>query len=248
MASLNAAEPADIPIANIPVQTTNDENISKLVVIQVGEGRYHTTVETLTEKSNYFKAYFSGKWTIPMMEDGSIFIDADSSTFEHVLRYLRRGVFPLAFDATKGHDYRLYASILEEARYFQCPELVTWLEDQCYHKCVTWRVSTENSEYSMEEDSSVGDLCILPSTTAKKLIYNCPRGITVHRGQRERCGRQCRNAQLLEDINYDVEYITSGWLVSKKRYTFNSGWMTAYGSCFVDHMQKKAALPIKTLQ
>ncbi|OAL66381.1 hypothetical protein A7C99_1767 [Trichophyton rubrum] len=121
-------------------------NTPKVVMLRVGERTFHTTAETLTERSDYFKAYFSGKWTIPTMEDGSIFIDADGEAFEHVLRYLRRGVFPLAFDAAKGHNYHLYTSILEEAIYFQCHHLVTWLKDQCYHKSVTWHTSIKEVE------------------------------------------------------------------------------------------------------
>jgi BTB/POZ domain-containing protein KCTD9 len=89
--------------------------------------------------------------------------------FEYVLNYLRRGVFPLAFDRQKGHDYSLYAKIFEEAKYFQCPLLIMRLEDECYYKCVTWQVSTEIQENPMPEtcgDSNFND-CLLTSCSKK---------------------------------------------------------------------------------
>ncbi|KAF3484276.1 uncharacterized protein GIQ15_03600 [Arthroderma uncinatum] len=220
----------------------NGKKMSEPITLQVGEGRYHTTAGTLIERSDYFKAYFSGKWTIPKMDDGSIFIDGDSSSFEHVLKYLRRGVFPLAFDAAKGHDYQLYAAVLEEAKYFQCPQLVTWLEDKCYRKCITWHDSTEPFEERMSSsrgDSSVGDWSLLPCGTTEKMTYICPRGIGLHRGNPQECGRQCRNAQGDDDPKYDLEKFTSEWLVSKTTYVFNSGWMTDSGDSFLEHVQTK---------
>ncbi|EFR00515.1 hypothetical protein MGYG_03519 [Nannizzia gypsea CBS 118893] len=219
-------------------------NNSKVVVLQVGERKFHTTVETLTERSDYFKAYFSGKWTIPTMEDGSIFIDADSTAFEHVLRYLRRGVFPLAYDTAKGHDYHLYTSILQEATYFQCHHLVTWLQDQCYHKCVTWYASAEvagEGEATATGAGNVRDMRLLQAGTKETKTYICPREIDVHRGDPAKCGRQCHNAQIGNPINYDIERLPL-WRKVKTEQNFHSEWMTDDGAAFIEYVRSKEIL------
>ncbi len=105
----------------------------------------------------------SGRWD-NALEDGTYFIDADPDLFEHVLRYLRRGVFPVFFDATNGHNYHLYFSLLEEARYFQIPRLADWLEKKRYLEAVN--VTTTAEQY---EDNQSGwrYLVAPPGTTLK---------------------------------------------------------------------------------
>src|SRR3954471_305451 len=87
------------------------------ITLQVGERRFVTTRETLTAESRFFASLLSGRWG-NALADGSYFIDADPSLFEHILRYLRRRVLPLFYDKAKGHDYALYLALLEEAKYF----------------------------------------------------------------------------------------------------------------------------------
>lgn len=116
--------------------------------LQVGERHFTTAKETLTEESGFFASLLSGRWD-NALEDGSYFIDADPVLFDHILRYLHRGVFPLSFDIDKGHDYHFYLSLLEEARYFQIPRLVDWLEKKCYleaaHVTITPEVHDEKT-------------------------------------------------------------------------------------------------------
>lgn len=52
-----------------------------------------------------------------MQRDGSYLIDADGDIFQHVLR-LRHGTMPIFYNDVKGHEYALYAAVLEQARYF----------------------------------------------------------------------------------------------------------------------------------
>jgi BTB/POZ domain-containing protein KCTD9 len=65
-------------------------------------------------------------------EEGSYFVDADPQLFDHILRYLRRGVLPIFYDNIRGHDHGLYRALLEEARYFQIDRLENWLSDKSY--------------------------------------------------------------------------------------------------------------------
>src|SRR4051812_48134438 len=80
------------------------------VRLKVGGRRFVTTRETLTEESAFFASLLSGRWD-NALPDGSYFINADPALFEHILRYLRRSVFPLFFDAENGHDHHLYLSL-----------------------------------------------------------------------------------------------------------------------------------------
>lgn len=83
------------------------------ITLDVCGRKFITTVGSLTKRSEYFAAFIFSLWVLPSY----IFIDADPAVFEHVLKYLRRGVFPLAFNCgsvssstgkkTSGHDYGL---------------------------------------------------------------------------------------------------------------------------------------------
>src|SRR5437763_426520 len=92
------------------------------IILQVGERRFVTTRGTLTQESGFFSSMLSGLWD-NAEADGSYFIDSDPLLFEHILRYLRRGVHPIFYDNLRGHDHALYQALLEEARYFQIGEL-----------------------------------------------------------------------------------------------------------------------------
>ena len=228
----------DLGNVDLPTAPTDDIESERATIrstekitLQVGERLFHTTVGSLVKRSEYFEAFFSGRWPVNKQDNDSIFIDTDPGAFEHVLNYLRRGVFPLAFDRQRGHDYSLYAKIFEEAKYFQCPLLIVWLEDECYYKCVTWQVSTEIQETAMPEtggDSSFNDCLLTSCSKNDEKIYICPRSIDIHRGNPQKCGRQCRNAQGDDGPEYETKKVISGWLVTRSRYQFNRGWMTDF--------------------
>ncbi|EAS28750.3 uncharacterized protein CIMG_07496 [Coccidioides immitis RS] len=216
-----------------------DVGESERITLQVGDRQFYTTIESLVERSRYFATLFSGKWPVSK-EDGSIFVDADGSVFEYVLQYLRRGVFPLAFCQRKGHNYSLYMRLLEEARYFQCPLLISWLEDKCYYKCVRWRVLTriqDTVEPNIQGQTSVRDWQIVPQLKRKEKVYICPRWIDVHRGNLQKFGRQYRNAKGEGGPEYDTENVTSEWLVARAR--FHPGWITDSGAPFLAHWQTR---------
>jgi hypothetical protein len=105
------------------------------ITLQVGERRFVTTAETMTQESAFFAILFSGRWD-NKQADGSYFIDADPQLFEHILRYLRRGVRPIFYDNVKGHDHALYFALLKEAQYFQIPKLESWLRGRNYLQAV----------------------------------------------------------------------------------------------------------------
>lgn len=205
--------------------------------LQVGERIFTTTKDTLVSGSAFFAALFSGRWN-NSLPDGSWFIDADPALFEHILRYLRRGVFPLFFDIKSGHDHHRYLSLLEEARYFQISRLEQWLIRKRYLDAV--RVETTLSQKWFGQEESFSFPYVMPAGATRechlhvgtKNVYLCPRGIEHHRGSPGSCGRQCENARANRreelGISYEEEHFSHMLLVTNV--------LSLRGDYFVDHM------------
>jgi BTB/POZ domain-containing protein KCTD9 len=115
------------------------------ITLQVGERRFVTYESTLRTESEWFDGFLSPRWR-QAQEDGSFFIDADASLFEHILRYLRSGTFPVFYDSAKGHDYSVYLALQHEAAYFQIPRLENWLQSKGYLEVFKVRYATESWE------------------------------------------------------------------------------------------------------
>ena len=177
------------------------------MTLQVGERRFTTAKDTLTLGSSYFASRLSGRWHYEAQADGSYFVDADGTIFEHILRYLRHSVFPVYYDRVKGHDFGLYAALLEQARFFGVDNLAKWLENKNYFKAVR----TEHYARLVRDVYSVNgavssdmELEYHPSWITER-VYVCPRGIGVHRGNPNACGRACKNIQGDADDEYVKE-------------------------------------------
>jgi hypothetical protein len=190
---------------------------ARQITLQVGERRFVTAHETLVTESTFFASLLSGRWD-NALPDGSYFIDADPTLFEHILRYLRRRVLPIFYDIDKGHDHALYLALLEEARYFQIARLEDWLENQQYHRALAVECSveevegTKNLSTTLPTDTGVENH---PRWEARK-VYVCPRWIDYHRGRPQRCGIKCMKAKGDADTVYEKELVLR-LLVVKKR-------------------------------
>ncbi|KAK0644652.1 hypothetical protein B0T16DRAFT_392964 [Cercophora newfieldiana] len=146
-----ATSPPSSPLTPLPPSTALTTSTST-IHLNVSGTPFTTTIGTLTSRSHFFAALFSGRWPIPLApcpssssdpdpdsdSDSALFIDSDPTLFTHLLRYLRRGVFPLSYSHTRpgGHDLALYAALLPESEYFQCDALTLWLQDELYLKAV----------------------------------------------------------------------------------------------------------------
>jgi BTB/POZ domain len=207
------------------------------VTLNVGGRKFLTTIGTLVDRSNYFASLFSGRWAMPKQLDGSIFIDTDPNVFEHVLRYLRRGVFPLAFDKETGHDYKLYIEILSEARYFQIPKLEKWLEGKCYIHCVDFSTAQkrvgpvrtkESSSTTTSSWSSDFVTQLVKQETSKTHQYTCR--MELHR-RHQNDSPYCygnHNCQPPKDGVIDILESTE-WVEVGKKYTVHEGWCSDEG-------------------
>ncbi|KAL9632827.1 MAG: hypothetical protein Q9164_005074 [Protoblastenia rupestris] len=147
----------------------------------------------------------------------------DGDVFEDILRYLRSNstgdpVYPLFYDQAKGFGYAIYQHILAQARYFDIPPLLEWIEGQKYLKAIEIERST-NILHRAEDVSTTHYANVrseyYPIRRTEK-VYVCPRGIDGHRGHQERCGRQCENAQRPDGKLYADEEVISFLEVQSK--------------------------------
>ncbi|KAG5918694.1 hypothetical protein E4U61_001559 [Claviceps capensis] len=126
------------------------------IKLLIGERTFITTRRTLTTESGYFKQRFATSWG-KTPQDGTYFIDADPVLFEHILRYLRHPAFPLFYDHVHGHDVGLYASLHNEASYFQIHRLQKWLAAKRYLEAIQVKHTADVVENWND--------CTLPSDT-----------------------------------------------------------------------------------
>lgn len=190
------------PVAPSPAASTE-------ITLQVGGRPFITTATTLTHESGYFSSLLSGRWSFPQA-DRLYFIDADADLFVHILRYLRRGVLPVFYNESRGHDHALYLALLEEARYFDIPRLQKWLHDKTYLQAVKIEYSAEELlDNQLVSEVTGADVQVKSKAAWKtKQVYICPRGIFRHRDNPRACGRAC------EKIRGDAgwEYVDEQYL------------------------------------
>ncbi|KAK5632171.1 hypothetical protein RRF57_007885 [Xylaria bambusicola] len=193
------------------------------VKLQVGERQFITTRETLVSESAYFASLFSGRWSNQEDGDGSIFIDSDPVLFAEILRYLRSGNFPLYFDAgSRMYDYAKYAALLGEAQYFGIPKLEAWIQKQGYLDAVQIQYNfdvVEDIENGYSMTTTMDRTLNFSFISRIKKVYQCPRGISLHEGRPDKCGRQCSAARGESEPEYeDTQIVTA--IAVKSQYIF----------------------------
>jgi hypothetical protein len=178
-----------------------------VVTLDVGGRKFKTSLMTLTTKSGFFKAFFGENWATTPQPDGSYFVDADPSLFEHLLAYMRRpNVYPVFWSKTAGFDHALYHRLACEAEFFQLYPLSDWIGKQGYLQGVSIQVEAptrlrmdlvESKPISSNAENSRQFLSRIERT------YICPRGIFVHRGEPGKCGIACAKARGGAEVEYE---------------------------------------------
>lgn len=183
--------------------------MSDRIHLLVGGRDFIAGKDTLTQESEYFRALLSEKFQ-SKDSAGRYFVDADPDLFQDILRYLRRGFYPLYWNRAEGHNYVRYLALREEVRYFQIDRLLKWLEDKKYLLAVTTKSSVteykdiDEMKYGIgNAEDKVDSITQYVSFSHTDKIYICPRGISLHRGEPRRCGRQCDNARGESDTYED---------------------------------------------
>jgi len=116
------------------------EVTSKIVKLNIGGHKYHTTVKTLTQNGtadNFFTAMLSGHFA-PLQDDkGYYFVDRDGKYFRPILDYLRTGEWSCPHNLPE----RL---VLREARFYSIePRIYTTISDESFCE----RIGNKKSEF-----------------------------------------------------------------------------------------------------
>ena len=168
-----------------------------LITLQVGERRYFSEERTLVEGSTYFKARLTGASKDNKEVDGSYFVDRDGLLFEHILSFLRTGICPLFRDSIDIFDYHKYVRLSAEAEYYGVKKLHNWINAKKYEQVISFtrRVRLTEDLEDLDDVTTAGDNAqYIPMWKTRK-VYECPRGLEVHRGKPESCGRACERAR-----------------------------------------------------
>ncbi|CAG8971121.1 hypothetical protein HYALB_00008598 [Hymenoscyphus albidus] len=147
-------------------------NLDGRITIQVGNKRFTTLQQTLTDESEYFRSILSRWKENVIQKDGSYFYDGDPVLFAHILQYLRRGVLPVFHDNSRGHDHTLYSALLVEAKYLQIDHLVKWIEQKKYLEAI--KVSFEGREVSPGSSADPSQVLFTGSTIDGDVAYLVP--------------------------------------------------------------------------
>ncbi|KAL8934030.1 MAG: hypothetical protein Q9211_005442, partial [Gyalolechia sp. 1 TL-2023] len=187
------------------------------VILQVGEQQFRTSKATL-EGCGKLHAMVSDRWRSGELSDNIFFLDADPGVFNHVMRFLRHGVYPLCYTMASGHDYALYTAIYNLADFLVIDELAGWLRDQKYLHAIkihtSARIEEGEDDLSGIKDSNIKIQYHPTWRIVKK--YVCPRGIAVHYGNPRACGRACLAAQGDEEDEYEDCPVLSTLCVTEK--------------------------------
>ncbi|CAJ2512643.1 Uu.00g007620.m01.CDS01 [Anthostomella pinea] len=218
-------DPEDLLSFSTTENTANSRfELQSRIKLQVGERQFITSRDTLKGESTYFAALLSGRW--PATDaDGSYFIDSDPALFEHVLRYLRTGNFPLFFDsATHTFDYGKYVALLGEAKYFGIAQLEKWIENKRYLDAVEIEYTTHQAEstdlfqqpYSGRRTVKADEKLEFTYGWGTKKVFICPRAIGAHRGNPDACGAKCHKAQAGSMGMFEDEPVMTGRVIKTK--------------------------------
>ncbi|KAK4652029.1 hypothetical protein QC762_607730 [Podospora pseudocomata] len=208
------------------------------ITLDVGGHKFTATINSLTTKSFLFKLLLQGDWKSSLQEDQSIFIDSDPEAFRHILQYLRRGVFPLIYDQKKGHNYKLYADILAEAKHFGIPKLECWLNDQLYLRCITsstvWSSAYKNDRIPTGfQTTSIWGSDVTSTQLVQQDVNTVKTPICPHLAEdRSPCPK--RSCYLsLGTMQDNVEKYR--WAEVGRSIRFIQGWCSDSGKEFMEH-------------
>ena len=206
---------------------TSAQVADPVISLQVGECHFFTLKSTLVEKSSFFRALLADEWQGSRMPNGLYFVDADPHLFVDILRYLRRGVFPLFYKASTGFDVGLYQALQAEASYFGIEDLHTWIKDQMYTRVVRFQYTVDEvigdvSAMNVNQfvDGTI-DRTYHPALGTEK-VYQCPRNILVHMGKPDACGRACISAQGDNEDKYIDREVLRTIVVTKKTHIYEA--------------------------
>ena len=137
-------------------------SVDSVISLQVGERHFITLKSIFEKKSLFFKTLLTEEWQSFRLFDGSYFVDADSDLFVYILRYLRRGVLLLFYNAIYEFDFAFYQTLQEKASYFEIEDLHIWIKNQKYAQII--KIQYTLNEVKGDEVSVMNHFIIFDDT------------------------------------------------------------------------------------
>jgi hypothetical protein len=149
------------------------------VELNIGGYRFQTSVQTLRRLPHtFFDAYFSGRYSQDVCNDGSIFVDRDGEHFGHILEYMRDGVVSVAEPGARPSVSLL--RVLKREFGFYCIELSRETADLNQQEAayvmggVTGITTTSTTESMERYDAMTGQWSAAPPMgTARRDFGTC---------------------------------------------------------------------------
>ena len=134
------------------------------------------------------------------LQDGQkeYFIDVDPELFEHILRFLRTGTYPLFYNRDTGFDIARYMALLSQAKLLQIDTLSSWIEKKTYLKAVWIKTRFVSTTVYGEEQLSVLQEKSWSNREKPRSfslhqsdsrVWSCPKDNFTHHGSRDACVR-----------------------------------------------------------
>ncbi|KAK0640662.1 hypothetical protein B0T16DRAFT_460825 [Cercophora newfieldiana] len=214
------------------------------ITLDVSGQRFTTTIPTLTARSEYFQTFFQGNWKSALQPDGTLFIDSDPETFQHILKYLRRGVFPLSYDQSKGHNYELYGHILADAQHFQIPKLERWIDSRLYVNCVTsytvWSPHyKDDAKRDGPQTTSTWFSDVVDTQLVREQVETKRTAVCMHEAENRLAKLACPKKFCSPGAGFQDESETYRWAEVGKRNIFHHGWSSDTGKDFVKYWETR---------
>ncbi|KAH8803634.1 hypothetical protein F5884DRAFT_837419 [Xylogone sp. PMI_703] len=179
-----------------------------IIVLDVSGRKYKTQKATL-EVSPYFQSLLKRWDDSDRQEDGSYFVDADPTVFQHILDFMRRpSKFPLFWTKETSFDYVLYNKLEAEADYFLLHDLRDWIREKCYLEAVKVVVEVKVMPEKIMKNcwiAGVGDVLEVQNifgSYSEQKRFMCPRQLHENYRQCERDG-WCEKVVMAHGQQYD---------------------------------------------
>lgn len=168
-----------------------------LITIKMCNETFSAIKLLLGNSSIYFNDLFNPKKNL-QPNDGVYHVYGKANLFSHILHFCHGHQYPLLFSTDSGFDVVGYHELLGESIRFGVQKLSEWIENEKYKDAVTRCIKVQRVE--VEENGFANVLGPFRQETRISLHpfswiekrYQCPRGIFVHHGQPDKCGKDCK--------------------------------------------------------
>ncbi|CAF1380556.1 unnamed protein product [Adineta steineri] len=195
-------------------------SIKGKIILDVGNVKYATSVDTLIrEKNTFFAALFSGGWELERdPNDNSIFIDRDGDLFKHILSYLRTDKIHNDVMANESLRQRL----ILEAEYFCIHKLIYILtaperKRQREERLVIEKIFPNGTLLRLEHATKLNQFCC-KIDQKWELIYKATRDGFSANAFHSHCDNKGPTMTIIQSSNNYIfgGYTSVSWTSSQK--------------------------------